>query len=490
MSSTLIRLKLLATKISGGFPETEKLEEKEENLRREYEDFTAFENSEELQNYQNLKQWAESAEPVNEKKQLEALTYKGSEEQKLEQELAALSKQKALKNYLKLKDSDTIKFFEEFKQSGKYEEYKTLTDFVKSAQYKANRSAYKKSNSEEYQKELSLKQLKNNASLKRYEKLLKQSEVKDYYSIKESDTLKRFVEVKAYVESDEFRKKKEYLQSKNKFEQTESYKKLQEFNNLKNSEKIKWYFKTKGTNKFDKLKEWELTFSDDFEGKTLDTSKWITRYFWGEAILNKGYSMANENHCYTEGQNLKLDSSRLTIETRREEASGLAWDAKFGFVPKTFSYTSGIVTTGNSFRQKHGKFEAKVKFSDSKGIYHAFWLVGDKMLPEVDVFRKRGNKQNIQGAYFWQNGEANKHKKSVADVSVDLSKKAYILSVEWTEKHITWYVNGIPFKEQTNNLPDTPLYVALSSGVTNDVADLNVPATLEVDWVRCWKKVL
>ena len=116
MSSTLIRLKLLATKISGGFPETEKLEEKEENLRREYEDFTAFENSEELQNYQNLKQWAESAEPVNEKKQLEALTYKGSEEQKLEQELAALSKQKALKNYLKLKDSDTIKFFEEFKR--------------------------------------------------------------------------------------------------------------------------------------------------------------------------------------------------------------------------------------------------------------------------------------------------------------------------------------------------------------------------------------
>ncbi|MBN1988001.1 MAG: family 16 glycosylhydrolase [Bacteroidales bacterium] len=489
MSSTLIRLKLLATKISGGFPDTEKLEEKEQNLRKEYEDFTAFESSEELKLYQNLKQWAESDEPLKEKKQLERLAYKGSEEHKLELELASLSKNKALKNYLKLKDTDTLRFFEEFKQSGKHEEFQSLEAFVNSTDYKANRKNFKKDNSPEYQKEIAYNQLKNDTSLKRYTKLLKQADLKDYYSIKESDTLKRYLEVKSYVESDEFKKKKEYLQSKNKFDQTESFKKLQEYNTIKNSEKVKWFYKVKDSSKFDKLKQWELTFADDFEDKSLDHSKWIPRYFWGEAILNKGYSMANESHCYTEGQNLKLDNSKLTIETRREKANGLAWDAKFGFVPKAFDYTSGIISTGNYFRQKHGKFEAKVRFSDTKGIYHAFWLVGDTMLPEVDVFRKRGDKQNIQGAFFWQNGEPNKHKKSIADVSVDLSKKYYILSIEWTDKQITWFVNGIPFKEQTNNLPDAPLYVVLSSGVTKDVTDISLPATLDVDWVRCWKRV-
>lgn len=198
--------------------------------------------------------------------------------------------------------------------------------------------------------------------------------------------------------------------------------------------------------------------------------------------------MAHENHRYTEGENVSVANGMLHIETRKEHGKGLAWDTKFGFIEKEFDFTSGIVSTANSFRQKQGKFQAKIRYSNTNGVYHAFWLVGDKMLPELDILRKRGDKQNVQGAYFWAS-EANKSpKKSIAEVGVDLSKDYYILSIEWDKEKITWFVNGVAFKEQTNNLPDSSLYVVLSSGVTNTVDINSLPATMEIDWVRCWQR--
>ena len=49
------------------------------------------------------------------------------------------------------------------------------------------------------------------------------------------------------------------------------FKQLQEYEKLKKESDILWYFKIKDSNKFDILKNRELTFSDEFEGEKLDT---------------------------------------------------------------------------------------------------------------------------------------------------------------------------------------------------------------------------
>ena len=78
------------------------------------------------------------------------------------------------------------------------------------------------------------------------------------------------------------------------------FKEFQEYDKLKKSEDIIWYFKVKDSNKFDILKNRELTFSDEFDGDKLDTKKWLTNYYWGEKLLKDRYSVESDLQAFTE----------------------------------------------------------------------------------------------------------------------------------------------------------------------------------------------
>ena len=488
MDNILLKLRLLTLRITGRFPKTDVLEAKGKALLNEFEEFTLFSGSDELLKYQELKSWFETKEHEKVKQELKVLTYKSSTEFQTEKEFLTLSKNKPLKNYLSLADSNTPKEYLDIEKSGLPQKYNELEAYVKSPEYKQGRKQFVKDNTEEYQKEVAYNELKQNEQLKKYFTLKKSKPLQDYFQIKDSDILSKYNDLKAHVESDGFKERKAYLLLTDKFEKTEQFQKLQEYNKLNQSEKIRWYFKTLKEDKFKEIKKWELTFSEDFESKKLDQQKWLTKFFWGEALLNNSYSLASDGHWYTDGNNVAIDKGVLKIFTRKEKANGLSWDSKFGFIPKEFDYTSGIISTGNSFRQQHGRFEAKIKVTSLAGIYHAFWLVGDKMLPEIDIFRKRGEGSNaLQGAFFWENGQKGKAKKSITSVGgLTLDSEFYILGVDWDEHKITWKINGVPFKVETNNLPQGSVYLVLSSGVNGKIDETKLPVTFEVDWVKCW----
>jgi len=489
MATTPSTFKVFTNRLFGSFKDTEVAENAHKALETEYEDLLTYSQSEEWERFQELKAWVDSKEYIKVKQDLDSVTFKNSNEFKEEQELKKLLSSIALKNYLKQSKTENPTFFSKIEKSGIVEEYNNLKDFVSTADYKRNRSAYKKDNTAEYQKEIRFNELKSNSDLKRYFKLVNFKPLKDYFSIEGSQTLQRYNELKAKVESSEFADRKKYLLSKNKFEQTEAYQKLQEFKALESSDKIKWYLKTKDSNKFDELKSWKLAFHDDFEGKTIDTQRWLTKFFWGDALINKAYSFASNEQYYSDGGNLELKNGVLKIVTRKEKAEGLAWDKKFGFITKTFNYTSGVINTGHIYRQTEGKIEAKVKLSCAGGINHAFYLVGDKMLPELDVFLKSDSKvSSISGAYFWANGSA-RVRKSLSSISgLKLDSKFYILGVEWDSKTIVWTINGTPYKIQPNLSPNVPLYLVFASGVVGNIDETKLPATMEIDWVKCWKK--
>ena len=487
MANILLKLRLLAIRLTGQFPKTEAVEVKEKTHQSEFDEFNLFVNSDELKNFQELKTWFESKEHEKVKQELKALTYKSSPEFQTEKEYQVLSKNKALKNYLTLSQTNTPKEYSEIEKSGLPQKYSELETYIKSPEYKQERKRFAKENTEEYQKEIEFIELKQNEKIKNYFTLKKSKALQDYFQIKDSELLAKYNELKAQIESKEFTERKAYLLSTDKFEKTEQYQKLQEFNKQNQSDKIKGYFHALKTDKFKELKKWELTFSEDFEGKKLDPQKWLTKLFWGEALLNNSYSLASDSHWYTDGNNITIDKGILKIVTRKEKASGLSWDSKFGFVPKEFDYTSGVISTGNSFRQQHGRFEAKIKLSSLEGIYHAFWLVGDKMLPEIDICKKKGEgSSSLQGAFFWENGSKKPGKSITSIGGLSLDSDFYILGVEWDDQKITWKINDVPFKVETNNLPKGAVYIVFSSGVNGKIDDSKLPITFEVDWVKCW----
>jgi beta-glucanase (GH16 family) len=157
----------------------------------------------------------------------------------------------------------------------------------------------------------------------------------------------------------------------------------------------------------------------------------------------------------------------------------------YGFNLREFSYTSGMVNTGKSFRQSYGKVEAKIKVPKGKA-YHAFWLAGEAMSPQVNIFKYSGKKFYLGN--FWGNIYDPKGiQKDHTRITGAFAGKYYIFSLEWTPKHLEWSINGVVYKTSSRGVPFEPMYIAVGSGVENDTR-LSGSAKLGIDWVRFYSK--
>ena len=241
--------------------------------------------------------------------------------------------------------------------------------------------------SEEYKKLLEYKRIKGSLEIKEFYKFKSSKEYANFLNTDGSARLKRYHELKEYVATPEFKQKKEYLLDKKRFEKTEMFKEIQEYKKLKKNEGYYLVFsKLRTPDKFDILKSRELTFSDEFDGEKLDTKKWLTNYYWGEKLLKDRYSVESDLQAYTEKENFEVRNSILKINTKPQRITGKVWSAANGFSTKEFSYTSGLINSGNSFRQKYGVFTAKIKLGNPNAK-SAFWMLADKITPHLDICR-------------------------------------------------------------------------------------------------------
>ena len=403
----------------------------------------------------------------------------------------ALKKSKDIKVYLKLKGSSELSEYKQAGKSAELEKYNELDAFIKTREFLDARQSDKKKfkSSEAFQKQRQYKELKKSSMLRKYFKLKTSPKMKTYIQVKGSDRLKRLEELKQYVNTDEFRKVKEYmaLKPQQKYEQSDDYKLEQEYLTLKNSEKLLWFRKLQKKNEFDKLKEWELTFEDDFTEGTLDTKKWMTNYYWGETLLKDTYALPGDKHFYTSGKNLEIADSVLKIITRKEATTGKVWNPLQGFLTQDFDYTSGLISTGKSFRQKYGKVRAKIRMSNAP-VRQAMWMVAETILPQVDVAKMEQGK--LYYGNFWGNiaekgGVNKKIRKRAAE---KYTSDYFIYSIEWTPDKLVWKINNKPVLTQTRGIPSEPMYLVLSAGVTNGVTEHQLPAKMEIDWVKIYQK--
>lgn len=176
------------------------------------------------------------------------------------------------------------------------------------------------------------------------------------------------------------------MEDKNRFRKSDEAALIKEFEELKKQPDIVWYHKVKEKNPFEELKKWELTFEDNFDSASLDSEKWITGYYWGKALMNDSYVLEGEHQMFKD-ENIDLRDSSLRIRVQPEVSKGKVWNPTWGFREKEFEYTSGMISTGQSFRQQFGRFEAKVRFTNSFPVLNAFWMVGERMTPHIDIFQ-------------------------------------------------------------------------------------------------------
>ena len=407
-----------------------------------------------------------------EKQKMKPITFRDTDEYRKFDEYKALKKDPEIKSFLKasrkeeIKKSKTILGFEE------------LDSLIKSSEFlaKKNMRPITFKDSEEYKKLIEYKRLKGTLEIKEFYKFKSSKEYANFLNTDGSARLKRYHELKEYVATSDFKQKKEYLLDKKRFEKTEMFKEVQEYTKLKKSEDVLWYFKVKDSDKFDILKSRELSFSDEFDGEKLDTKKWLTNFYWGEKLLKDRYSAESDLQAFTEKENFEVRNSTLKINTKSQKITGKVWSVAHGFSTKEFSYTSGLINSGNSFRQKFGVFTAKIKLGnpDAKS---AFWMLSDKITPHLDICRTSGGK--VWFDYFSTRGNVSK-----TSVGSKYSNDYFIYTMEWTSDKLVWKINNTEVFSQTSDVPQEPMYILLAGGLDKPV---NGMTTMEIDWVRVYK---
>ncbi len=303
-----------------------------------------------------------------------------------------------------------------------------------------------------------------------------------FNQLKESDKLNRYNELKQITESGDFL---HLMADKKSFKKSEAFQQLKEFKKLKKDSDIIWFYKTEAHNSFDELTKWTLTFEEDFNAPKLDTQKWLTGYFWGKALMNDNYVQENEKQFFTD-KNVSVSGSNLKISSQKEICTGKVWDKTIGFRPQEFNVTSGIINTGQSFRQQYGRFEAKVKFKNHKNAQHTFSLLSETITPQLNIFKSNNASSKLDMGSFWISKDQISSSENTVKAPYNTSK-FMIYGIEWSDKAIEWKINGVTIHKQTNNIPKEPMYLSFSTHFLEEPKN-GLPVNLEIDWVKCYQK--
>lgn len=442
------------------------------------------ENSPELKRFLELEKFVNSKEFQNSKSKADPKVFKDTPEGKKASDFEHLKKSVPIKTYFEFRDSVAFKDFLAFEKSNDLKKYQELESYISSKEHK------------ELLTSSSSELVKLNEKLNSYLSKKKSGPVKDFFAFGKSpkylayvafDTSKElsdYLTTEKYLSSDEHKNLMKSLEAK----ETAEKEKRSKYDSFKNSKKYKWYLSVKDSGKFDEIKRLILVFEDDFTNGKLDKNKWITRYYWGDKLINDAYALETDKAFPTDGKNIEIRDSVLKIITRSEKTTGKMWKQPFGFLPQEFEYSTGLVSTAKSHKQKYGKIEARIKINYTEPVHHHFWMASEMNLPHVDILKQSRNKTKVGMSNLSGNPASAKSPeiRTAQFSGLDITQDYFIYSLEWTKNKLVWKINDVVVNEQTQGVPQEEMYLVLSSGITGKVSQGKFPVSMDIDWVRCY----
>lgn len=202
---------------------------------------------------------------------------------------------------------------------------------------------------------------------------------------------------------------------------------------------------------------WELVWSDEFDGDVLDMSRWSYN-IWPARKVN------DEDQAYTDrDKNTRIEDGMLVIEAHKEEYEGA-------------EYTSGRIHTEGKGDFLYGRFEIRARLPRGQGTWPAIWMLpsdpykystaceegedwqGSETCDawpnsgEIDVMEHVGYQMgHVHGtvhneAYYWVKWEQRKGR--VLLDSVD--ENFYVYALEWSPERIDMFVDDVHYFTYVN----------------------------------------
>ncbi len=219
---------------------------------------------------------------------------------------------------------------------------------------------------------------------------------------------------------------------------------------------------------------YKLAWSDDFNGKSLDSKKWEYRHD------SKLLSTQTPN-------NVSVKDGMLVIALRKEEKDGKP-------------YTGGGIISRKVFQ--YGYYEARLKIATGNGWHSSFWMMryngkdtfGDQRTVELDIIENQSNSLFSYGL--------NTHRWTPPHIAVghkdvetpDLSKDFHTFGCEYAPNVVRYFFDGklvetVDWTGQPQGDGNIWLAsIAEALGPNHNVDDSALPGAMYVDWVRFYKK--
>jgi hypothetical protein len=227
---------------------------------------------------------------------------------------------------------------------------------------------------------------------------------------------------------------------------------------------------------------WNLVFDDEFNGTSLDYSKWHDYRPWGGQDNGSSYMV---NHNTTIGgvsltADLSVSGGEIHLKTQETPA--------FTVGGKTYTATSAMITTGispyTSFSS--GYFEIRARLPQGPNNWPAFWMTNG-WPPEDDImeWKSSGGPWFHQGLYGMDHAW---HDHSSTG-SAAPSATWHTYAMEWGPGFQKFYIDdNLTYSTSGSFVPGTanPQYLLLGSGTTSSAIDNAADNTLDVDYVRVY----
>jgi len=239
---------------------------------------------------------------------------------------------------------------------------------------------------------------------------------------------------------------------------------------------------------------WQLVWSDEFEGDSINPEN------WGFDLGAGGWGNGEAENYTSRVENARVEEGMLVIEARQEKYE----DSYF---------TSARLKTQGLQEFQFGRIEARIKVPAGKGLWPAFWMLGNDFsrtagigalwpfCGEIDIMEYIGREPDlIMGTLHGPGyagavgiGKWNRQEYNIAD-------EFHTYAIEWEAGQINWFYDGVEYFSVVKSdigdrewVFDKPFFIILNLAVGGQLPgpvglDVKFPVQMYVDYVRVFKK--